>query len=466
MLKKIMTPKVRRIFALLNEAGATRTLLVGGCVRDALLGAESKDIDIEVYGISYDQIADALAPHFRVDRVGKSFGVLKVGHDIDIALPRTESKAGSGHTGFDVISDPYLDPKAAFARRDFTINAIGLDPEGRLVDYYGGQDDLERKVLRATSSAFKDDPLRVLRGMQFAARFGMTLDEPTARFCRELLPEFATLSPERIYEEWLKWALKGNFPSLGLDLLDATGWIDAFPELAPLKTCEQNPAWHPEGVVWAHTKLVVNEVKKIILEVRQSDEPFSEEEETALMFAALCHDFGKPATTARDSSGVIRSHGHAEAGVPLADSFLSRMRTPNRVTETVRPLVAEHMAILNTHKLGEPSLRAVRRLAVRLAPANVRLWCALCQADALGCFPPATSKRTIRFQADVWLRAAEDAQVKKGKQAPLLQGRDLIPLGVFPGPELGRILDAAYEAQLDGAFDSTESAIAWFLKNH
>ena len=465
MLKKIMTPKVRRIFALLSEAGATRTLLVGGCVRDALLGVASKDIDIEVYGINYDQIADALAPHFRVDRVGKSFGVLKAGRDIDIALPRTESKAGNGHTGFDVVSDPGLDPKAAFARRDFTINAIGLDSEGRLVDYYGGQADLERKILRATSPAFKDDPLRVLRGMQFASRFGMTIDEQTARFCRELIPEFKTLSAERIYDEWLKWALKGDFPSMGLDLLDAGGWTDVFSELSPLKTCRQNPAWHPEGDVWAHTKLVVNEAKKIILEARQMDEPFSLEEETALMFAALCHDFGKPATTARDSSGVLRSHGHAETGVPLAETFLLRMKAPNRVIETVRPLVAEHMAILNTRKLGEPSPRTVRRLAVRLAPANIRLWSALCQADALGCFPAATAKRTIRFQADVWLRAAEEARVKNTRPTPLLQGRDLIPLGVSPGPELGRILAAAYEAQLDGVFDTAESGVQWFLKN-
>lgn len=463
MLTKMMTPKIRRIFTLLTEAGASDVLLVGGCVRDALLGVGSKDIDVEVYGLPYERIAEILKPHFRVDLVGKSFGVLKVEHDIDIALPRTESKVGTGHTGFDVVSDPTLDPKAAFARRDFTINALGARADGQIVDFYGGRADLERKILRATSPAFKDDPLRVLRGMQFAARFGMTMDEKTAEYCRELLPEFATLSEERIYGEWEKWTTKGRFPSMGLDVLRQTGWVTCFSELSALVGCEQNPRWHPEGDVWEHTKLVVNEMAALIGSADDS-EPFSPEERTILMFAALCHDFGKPSVSVRDAEGVIRSHGHAEAGAPLADAFLRKMRAPNRVVETVTPLVAEHMAILNTQKLGEPSPRTLRRLAVRLAPASVRLWCAVCQADALGCFSPACDEKKIRFEADVWLRAAAQAAVRDSRPKPILLGRHLMELGVEPGPAMGKRLDAAYEAQLDGEFDSLETALLWLKK--
>lgn len=465
MAKSILTPKVRRIFDLLTAGGAREALLVGGCVRDFLLGVNSKDIDLEVYGLSYEKIAAILSPHFRVEQVGKSFGVLKVGRDIDVALPRTESKAGTGHTGFDVVSDPNLAPKSAFARRDFTINALGMRADGQIVDFYGGRSDLDKKILRAVSDAFKDDPLRALRGMQLASRFGLTLDEKTAEYCRELLPEFATLSEERVYEEWRKWATKGVCPSRGLEVLRQTGWIACFSELSALVGCEQNPKWHPEGNVWEHTKLVTDQMAGLIREAdrasRGKSEPFSDEERTILMFAALCHDFGKPAVSVRDQDGTICSHGHAEAGVALTEAFLRRMKAPIRIIETVKPLVAEHMAILNTQKLGAPSPRTVRRLAVRLAPASIRLWCALCQADALGCFPPACNQKLIRFEADVWLQAAENASVRNERPKPILLGRHLLELGWKPGPAMGQTLRLAFEAQLDGAFDSVETALIW-----
>lgn len=457
-------PNVRRVMQLLIEAGAADVLLVGGCVRDVLLGVASKDVDIEVYGLTYDEIMNAVSPHFRVEIVGKSFGVMKVGHNIDIALPRTESKSGTGHTGFDVTSDPNLSPRAAFARRDYTINALGWRLDGTLIDYYGGRADLEKKILRATSKAFCDDPLRVLRGMQFAARFGMTMEPNTVQLCRDILPEFSTLSKERVYEEWLKWAEKGKYPSFGLDVLRQTRWIESFSELSALVSCEQNPCWHPEGDVWEHTKLVSNAMVEVMETACAGGEAFTLEERTVLMFAALAHDFGKPLVSVRDEGGVIRSHGHAEAGLPRAKSFLCSMRSPNAVVERVLPLVAEHMAILNTRKLGEPSARTIRRLAVRLFPANVRLWCALCQADAMGCFPPAADRRTIRFQADVWLQAACAAEVRNEKPKPILLGRHLAPLGVASGPRMGQILAAAYEAQLDGEFSDISGAIEFLRR--
>lgn len=477
MARKILNDKVRTIFSLLKEGGAKEVLIVGGFVRDHLLGLESKDVDLEVYGLSYRKIEEILRCRFRVGMVGQSFGVLKVGRpssrhadktgdkaederEIDVALPRRESKQGIGHKGFDIESDPSLTFEEAFARRDFTINAIGMREDGTFVDPYGGRADLKRKILRATSPAFKEDPLRVLRGVQFAARFGFAMDETTVAYCKEVFSEFSTLPEERIYEEWKKWAIRGEFPSLGLDVLKETGWIDAFPELAALVDCPQNPDWHPEGDVWTHTKLVCNEARRAIQNADRDGKPFSEEEQIALMFAAVGHDFGKPLVTRRDENGIIRSLGHAEAGEPLARAFLARMKAPNRISEMVEPLVREHMVITH-HRLGLPTPKTVRRLACRLHPANLRLWVALCQSDALGCFPPATQKRTVRFRAEDWLLQAEQAEVTDDKPKPLVLGRHLIPLGILPGPEMGAILHFAFEAQLDGEFATTEEGIAW-----
>lgn len=455
---------VKNVFSRLLDAGASDVLLVGGSVRDFLLGRQPDDFDIEVYGLDFAKIEAALAGNCRTERVGKSFGVLKVGRSIDIALPRTEVKAGIGHTGFEVHSDPNLDPKTAFGRRDFTINAMGLRLDGTLVDFYGGARDLKKKILRAPTAAFKEDPLRVLRAMQFASRFEMTLDERTAEYCREVAGEFSTLSKERLYEEWKKWALKGRFPSMGLDILKQTGWVDLFPQIGALIGCQQNPQWHPEGDAWTHTCLVTNEMAKHIEASRHDTgwgEPYDDQTRIVLMFAALCHDLGKPVVTRRDENGTIRSLGHAEAGVPLAASFLESIKSPGAVIDRVLPLVHEHMAILNTQKLGGVTPRTLRRLANRLWPATVRQWCALCQSDALGCFPPARDDKTIRFQADVWLEAAEREAVRDAKPKPILQGRDLLGRGIRPGPSMGRLLQEAYEAQLNNEINTLDQANRW-----
>ncbi len=491
-------PKVLKIVELLEAGGATEVLIVGGFVRDALLGAESKDVDIEVYGLSYAQIRDILAPSFHVDIVGQSFGVMKVGCDVDVALPRRESKNGVGHKGFSVETNPDITPREAFGRRDFTINAIGMRRDGSLCDPFDGVGDMRRQILRAPGPAFKDDPLRVLRGMQFAARFGFQMDAQTIQYCREVFDEFPTLSPERIYGEWEKWALKGLYPDAGLDVLLETGWIDAFPELKALVGCAQNPKWHPEGDVWTHTKAVCREAAQA---VRAFEPKLSDEERAAVMFAALAHDFGKPEASFVDENGDIRSPGHAKAGAPLARAFMERMRAPLKLTEMVGNLVYDHMAAS-----AKPSLRVVRRLAKRLEPANVQLWTLLCRSDALGCGAPERyvptvdyaidaetefaaeptlnptlnpaqplesrlptrdeiaeilKNRQIRFKADVWLDLADRMGIDDEGPKSLVQGRDLIPLGVKPGPAMGEILRAAFEAQLDGEFATLEDGVRW-----
>lgn len=460
------------IIDLLEQNGAKDVLIVGGFVRDRLLGVASKDVDIEVYGLSYAEILKILAPRFHVDLVGKAFGVIKVGNSIDVALPRRESKTGFGHKGFDVEAVADLPLLEAFARRDFTINSIGMRRNGSYYDPYGGINDLKNKILRATSQAFKDDPLRVLRGMQFAARFGFKMEPTTIQFCREVFQEFSSLPEERIYEEWKKWALKGVFPDRGLDVLVETGWIAAFPELEALIGCQQNPVWHPEGDVWIHTKQVCREAVQIINNFSPS---LNDDERIILMFSSLCHDFGKPVTTKLDENGVLRSIGHEIEGVPLAAKFLERMKAPNRIVSSVKPLVAEHMA---THGCGvKPSQRAIRRLARRLSPANIKLWTLLCQADALGCgaterylatpsnenngdaHTHGIQKRNVRFQVDLWLEIARDLDIEEKEPSPLVQGRDLLKIGFSPGPLMGKLLKQLFEEQLDGRFTTKDEGM-------
>ncbi|MBQ6138037.1 MAG: CCA tRNA nucleotidyltransferase, partial [Kiritimatiellae bacterium] len=221
---------VRQIAALVRDAGG-RALMVGGAVRDLMLGDEDvKDVDIEVFGVEPERLKSALSHRFEFDPCGVSFGVLKIKHlDIDVALPRRESKSGVGHRGFLVDSDPWLSMREAASRRDFTVNAMYYDPLAEeFEDPYGGADDLRNRRLRHVSPKFVEDPLRVLRGMQFVARFGLEPAQETVEICRTVGME--GLSQERIFEEWAKLLLKGRSIGRGLEFLRATGWVRVFPE--------------------------------------------------------------------------------------------------------------------------------------------------------------------------------------------------------------------------------------------
>jgi len=223
---------------------------VGGCIRDGLLGLESKDVDVEVFGLSADALCVVLRRFGKVSVVGESFGVIKLttkDEDFDFSLPRRDSKTGRGHKGFQVEVDHSMTPKEAALRRDFTINAIGKRLDGELVDPFGGEEDLRNRVLRATSEHFSEDPLRVLRGFQFASRFQLKAEPETVEMCRKLIHEADTLAVERIWGEWEKWAMKGVAPSLGLRFLVECGWIRLFPELLNLIDVPQDCHWHPEG---------------------------------------------------------------------------------------------------------------------------------------------------------------------------------------------------------------------------
>lgn len=441
---------------LLREVPAlNRSYVVGGSVRDALLGREVKDFDVEVFGIDYDELARALRPFGRADLVGRSFGVIKLslGASVhDFSIPRRDSKIGPGHRGFEVKFDPGITPQVAAARRDFTLNALMYDPRrAEILDFFGGQQDLERRVLRHTSPAFEEDPLRVLRGMQFVGRFQLTPAPETIEVCRKMASSFPELAVERVREEWFKWASLSTLPSAGLRFLESTDWIRHLPELDAIRNVPQEPQWHPEGDVFTHTCHGLDALVGLP-EWREADEP----SRIVWMLAVLTHDFGKAVCTAvveREGHRRIVSPGHERASGDLARSFLERLRAPNSILDRVLPLVVNHMA-----HFQEVSERAVRRLARRLAPETVEHLCVVMTADAMGRPPrPPEIPATVRALRQV----AMDLQLANEAPKPILLGRHLLALGFEPGREIGRWTDAAFEAQLDGKFSDVEGAYAW-----
>ena len=306
----------RRVALAIREAGG-RALCVGGFVRDRLLERASEDLDLEVFGIPEDQLPALLTTLGRVEPVGQAFPVYKLGH-IDVALPRRESKSGRGHKGFIVQGDHTMAFADAARRRDFTINAIGWDPlTDEYLDPFDGRADLARRLLRVVDPAtFGDDSLRVLRALQFAARFELTIDADTAAICRAI--PLDDLPAERIWGEFEKLLLKALRPSIGFALARELGVIEQIlPEMVPLYDCPQDAEWHPEGDVWTHTLMVIDEARK-----RNDD--LDRPRLATLMLSAVCHDLGKPATTAM-IDGRVRSPGHEAAGVPLATAILDRL---------------------------------------------------------------------------------------------------------------------------------------------
>jgi tRNA nucleotidyltransferase (CCA-adding enzyme) len=443
---------VQEIAAAARAAGG-RALVVGGWVRDQLRGTPSKDIDVEIFGIPQDALASLLAPFGRVEPVGQSFPVYKVvvegDSDIDVALPRRESKQGRGHKGFDVRGDPFMSPEEAARRRDFTINAIAWDPlTAEYVDPCGGRADLERRLLRAVDPAtFGDDSLRVLRALQFAARFEFALEDSTAALCRGIALD--DLPPERVWGEIEKLLLQAARPSIGLALALELGVVDRlFPEMLALVGCAQEPEWHPEGDVWTHTLMVVDQA-------RAANGDLDRARLITVMLAAICHDFGKPATTAV-IDGRIRSLDHEEAGVAPTERFLDRLNVHSidgfDVRHQVVRLVADHLKPGMFHKAGNVGDGAFRRLAQKV---DMELLARVARADCLG--------RSGGFDCsamDWFIARARSLGVEHQPPAPLLLGRHVLALGIAPGPRVGEILKQVYERQLDGEIATVDEAIA------
>ena len=439
---------VQHIAKVLRDLGG-RVLLVGGCVRDSLLSIPSKDIDMEVYGLDASVVESALAAKYRLDTVGRAFGVFILkGLNIDLALPRRESGVGPKHTDFEVQGDPSMSPRDAASRRDFTINAISYDPLTReQIDPFNGANDLKSRRLRHISEAFSEDPLRVLRGMQFVARFGLSATRETIDLCRALSPQH--LPMERLWEEWKKLILKGKEISLGLNFLKSCHWLKYFPELEALDGCQQDPKWHPEGDVWTHTLHC--------LDAYAAQRTGEQWEDLVVGFAVLCHDMGKPETTYTDEDGRIRSPRHDVRGVPVATHFLERITRQKKVFEEVLPLVEQHMRPLSLYR-DRASDSAIRRLASRVKRIDRLIRVA--RADNSG-RPPIDPN----FPEGKWLLdKTEQLRIKDSAPKPILQGRHLINLGINPGPNFGKILDQAYDAQLKGEFGSEDHGCKYLRK--
>jgi tRNA nucleotidyltransferase (CCA-adding enzyme) len=431
------------------RAAGGHALVVGGFVRDRLLGLTSKDLDLEVFGLAPDALIALLAQFGRVEPVGQSFPVFKIGA-VDVALPRRESKTGRGHKGFTVVGDPDMSFDDAVRRRDFTINAIGWDPlQDEYVDPCGGQADLAHRVLKVIDpDRFADDSLRVLRAVQFAARFELTLEPASADLCRAI--PLDDLPAERVWGEIEKLLLLARRPSIGLALaLDLGVIARLFPELLALVGCEQEPEWHPEGDVWVHSLMVVDEARAAIDDLDRA-------RQVIVMLGAVCHDLGKPPTT-RVIDGRIRSLGHEEAGVGPAASLLDRLNVNSMdgvdVRAQVLGIVAHHLKPGAWHKsptgVGDG---AFRRLAAKV---NMELLARVARADCRG--------RGGGFDCsamDWFLERARRLGVEHQPPAPLVMGRHLLALGVSPGPRMGEILKAIYEQQLDGTVTTEEEGIA------
>ncbi|HEX3144143.1 MAG TPA: HD domain-containing protein [Pyrinomonadaceae bacterium] len=440
----------------IRERGG-RALLVGGCVRDELMGHQPKDWDVEVYGIDPVQLRSLLDQFGEVNVVGEAFTVYKLGQHLDVSIPRRERKSGRGHRAFVIEGDPSMTIAEATRRRDFTINSILQDPlTGETVDLFGGRNDLNEGILRAVSpETFPEDSLRVLRAAQFAARFEFEIEAGTVALSRSIALD--DLPAERIWGEMEKLLLRAQRPSIGLDWLRKLGAIhQLFPELEALIDVPQEPEWHPEGDVWIHTLLTVDRAREAIDDLDYS-------RKVTVMLAALCHDLGKPATTAF-IEGRIRSREHEEGGVDPTIHFLDRLNVHSLDGYDVR---AQAIALVRNHlkpgeffkKRDEIGDGAFRRLARK---CELDLLYRVARADSLGRnaeWVPREKWFTAEAQ-DWFIERARELDVTSRAPAPLLLGRHLLELGLQPGPQIGEITKAVYEMQLDGRVATLDDAQA------
>ena len=447
--------KVIALSRVIHDAGG-RALLVGGCVRDTLMGNEPKDWDLEVYQLAPERLRQILDSFGTVNAVGEAFTVYKLGHDLDVSIPRRERKSGRGHRAFVIEGDPEMSVEEATRRRDFTINAILQDPlTGELIDPFGGQADIDARVLRAVATeTFVEDSLRVLRAAQFAARFEFDIAPETVELCRTM--DLSDLPAERVWGELEKLLLRARRPSIGLNWLKELGAVEkVFPEIQSLIGVPQDPEWHPEGDVFIHTLLAVDRARELI-----DDLPYARQ--VTVMLATLAHDFGKPPTT-EFLEGRWRSRGHEEAGVKPATEFLDRLNVHTidgyDVRNQVISLVREHLKPGEFYKKrDEVGEGAFRRLARRCEPD---LLYRVAKSDSLGrnaYWVP--REKWYGAEAQEWfLERAKALDVEKRPPDPLLLGRHLIELGMQPGPRMGEITRAVYEMQLDGRVRTLDDAI-------
>jgi len=459
--QKMQLPKIiYTISKKLKEKNA-KAIVVGGSVRDHFLKLHIKDYDIEVYGLkSIECLESILSEYGSVNLVGKSFGVLKFsydGEDYDFSFPRTEQKIGVGHRGFDIAIDGKMSFNEASKRRDFTINAMGYDIENRLfLDPYDGQEDIEYGILRhIDDSTFIEDPLRVYRAVQFCARFEYGLAEDTFELCRSMVANgmLEELPKERIYTEFKKLLLKSSKPSIGFELMRELDMLQYYPELNAIIDVPQSPKWHPEGDVWIHTMMALDAMVNLLKDDKK--------ENLRYMFAILSHDFGKATTTTIEKDGRIRSIGHEKAGVEPAKRFLYKLTNEHDFIASILPLVEHHLKPSQFYQ-GKARNRAFRKLATHV---NIEELVVVARADFLG--RTTTESLSGDYKAGDWmLERASSLNVSEKPLKALVQGRDLVALGLKPSPNFKEILKLVYILQLEGDISKKEEALEYIKTNY
>lgn len=427
-----VTSKAEEIAERVHALGGS-AYYVGGYVRDRLLGRDSKDIDIEIHGITEDALIELLSDMGETASFGRSFGIHTLrGTGIDIALPRTERSTGQGHRQFDVSVDPFIGTEAASSRRDFTINALMQDVlTGEILDYHGGREDLEKGIIRHVSDAsFAEDPLRVLRAASFASRLGFDIADETISLCRSI--DLSGLSSERVEEELAKALLRSDRPSVFFEALRQMNQLSFwFPELEALIGLPQDPLYHPEGDVWIHTMEVIDRAAALR---DKTDEPLS------FMLLCLCHDFGKAVTTEL-IKGRYHAYQHEVKGIPVIESFLRRIVKEKSIRRYVTGMVPLHMRP-NVAAFSKPSVKSTNRLFYEAASPGDLVYFAICDKPVLA------GEENFTGDSDfLWERLSVfEATMAK----PHITGKDLIEAGISPGEELGRLLDYALKLRLAG----------------
>ncbi|MBQ7821690.1 MAG: HD domain-containing protein [Clostridia bacterium] len=423
-----------KIARAVNDAGGC-AYYVGGCVRDKLLGIPSGDLDIEVHGITPDTLDGILDQIGHTREVGLSFGIWSLDDsDIDIAMPRLEEATGRGHRDFKTHVDPYLGTEKASRRRDFTVNAIMENVlTHELVDHYGGQTDLKNGILRhVNDESFAEDPLRVLRGAGFAARFGFTVADETLELFRCM--QLEKLSCERVFGELAKALLKADKPSVFFDVLKQTGQLDTwFPEIKALIGVPQSPIYHAEGDVYNHTMLVLDEAAKLRLKAKRP---------LYFMLSALCHDLGKTVTTA-ELDGKIHAFGHETEGLSLIKKFLHRLTNESDLRKYVLNMTKLHMRpnMLVKQNAGKKSYN--RMFDESIEAHDLLL---LAKADFYG---SVSNEKEPYESTEERLHSALD-EFHELMSRPYVAGADLIDAGLTPGEDFKRLLDHAHKLRLAG----------------
>ncbi|MFT7823247.1 MAG: hypothetical protein ABXS92_00670 [Sulfurimonas sp.] len=461
-------PAILEEISLTLYSKGAKAIVVGGAVRDHFLKLPIKDYDIEVYGLNQvEELESVLSSFGHVSAVGKSFGVLKLHlkeEAYDFSFPRTERQSGIGHKAFDVSCDGSLRFEEASRRRDFTINAMGYDIVTRVfLDPFNAQEDMKNKILRHVDHVtFIEDPLRVYRAVQFAARFRFRLSEETFKICKEMVEKgmLETLPKERIYMEWKKLLLKAPKPSQGFELMRELGILRYFPELEALVGTEESSDHHLEGDAWMYTMLSLDAMAQQIARSREQREEIDDKQALKYMFAILCLDLGKPLTT-KIIDGRVKAIGYEKAGLEPTKKLLYRLMDEHDFINTLLPLVEHHLKPLQLYQEGAKA-GAIKRLATKV---NIEELVRVARAYFSGHMSEEGDSDV--FKAGDWLLTqAKELNVVNTPIENLLQGRDLIALGLEPSPAFTEILNEVYEKQMDGEFRNKEEALAYVRYNY